>query len=41
MKKKKNDAQHRVIKTPAHRSTEQFKIPNNHRETKSAIFQAD
>jgi len=38
---KKNDAQHRVIKTPAHRSTEQFKIPDNHRKTKYAIFRAD
>jgi len=38
-KKKKNDAQHRVIKTPAHRPAEQFKIPNNHQKTKYAIFQ--
>jgi hypothetical protein len=32
-KNKKNDAQHRVIKTPAHRHAEQFKIPNSHRKT--------
>jgi hypothetical protein len=36
--KRKNDAQHRVIKTPAHRSAWQFKIPNNPRKTKYAIF---
>jgi hypothetical protein len=38
-RKEKNDAPHRVIKAPAHRSTWHFKIPNNHRKTKYAIFQ--
>lgn len=34
----KNDAQHLVIKTPAHRSAEQFKIPNGHRKTICVVF---